>query len=148
MGAWQAAAKIIGDLEDGMDSFLEEFGGDKGERFQELAEDSEKLTAMEDFLKTYTWNLIILLIASFWHILFNITFGWFMALWIFNHTWALVTAADLTVSKSININIGWKLLFWGMFYGTVGYLGGIALEFSNESLIKLVGYNGEEGTTS
>ena len=46
MGAWQAAAKIIKDIEAGMDSFLEEFGGENGSKWKELAEDSEKSQAM------------------------------------------------------------------------------------------------------
>ena len=92
-----------------------------------------------------SYDLIILIIIVFWHNTYLIIMGFLMSLSIFQKIKDKNTAAN---GGDININDGWKLLLWGAFFGTVDYLAGIALEFSSKSIIQMVGFNGEEGTSS
>ena len=95
--------------------------------------------AMQAFLETYTWDLVGILGMMGWHVVFLILFGFWMA----NILLVRISWMDSNVSGgNIDIQEGWKMLLFGMFYGSVAYLGGIAVEFGGASVMQLVGYNG------
>jgi hypothetical protein len=99
---------------------------------------------MRDFLLQYTFDLIVMIIAVTWHVLFLIAMGFAMSVIIAYKIAALDTDAN---GGNIDINAGWKLLLFGMFYGTVDYLAGVALEYTQTLIIQMIGYNGKEGPT-
>jgi len=144
MGAYQAATKTVEDVEDGMDNFLEYFGDDDGLVLRDILKDTAAADNMNNFLRQYTFDLIVMIFAVFWHVLFLIITGFSMAVVIAYKINELDTAAN---GGNVDINAGWKLLLFGMFYGTVDYLAGVALEYMQTLIIQMIGYNGKEGPT-
>ena len=127
IGAYQVSAQALTDIEGGMDSFLQYFSKDNGKILKDLIKNTEAANNMNNFLKTYTIDLIILIIAVFWHVSFLMAMGFSMSWIIFQK----IKTLDTEVSGGdIDINQGWKLLLFGTFFGTVDYLAGTALEAS------------------
>ena len=127
IGAYQVSTQAIIEIEDGMDSFLQYFGKDSAKILKDLVKDESASNNMSEFLKTYTYDLIILIIAIFWHVFFLIAMGSLMSWTIFQNIKNLDTTAN---GGDIDINAGWKLLLFGTFFGTVNYLAANSLELS------------------
>lgn len=85
----------------------------------------------------YALDIAILMVASFWHVLFLISMGLVTAafLWLKINTWNVGSSAALTANNA------WKLLFFGVIYGVTDYLAGMALSVNKETLLKLVGFS-------
>lgn len=128
-----------------MDNLLEYFGKDNGKILKDLLRDKSAADNMNNFLKTYAFDLIIMIAVVFWHILFLIIMGFIMSWIICGKIYDLDKAVS---GGNVDVNSGWKLLLWGMFNGTTNYLAGIALEGMMTTLIQMVGFNGKAGETT
>tara|TARA_B110000305_G_C19003769_1_gene431663 strand:+ start:92 stop:619 length:528 start_codon:yes stop_codon:yes gene_type:complete len=79
LGAYDNAGKTLYYVEDSTDDFLKRYG--KG-KFEDIIDIEEKSDAMQTFLSTFTWDLIVYTTASFFHSFFLIFGGSFAAVWI------------------------------------------------------------------
>lgn len=66
---------------------------------------------------------------------------------IFQKISALVVTNGYTTTD-IDINIGYKLMLFGILYGSIDYLAGLALSVSNSTILKMVGFTAQGGTTN
>merc|ERR1712127_508272 len=80
IGAFQASTQLVTEVEDGMDNFLEYFGRDDSKVLKDLLKDKPAADNMNNFLRQYTLDLMVQIMAVFWHILFLIFMGFTMAI--------------------------------------------------------------------
>lgn len=81
-------------------------------------DDPDKDKNFKNFMVAYALDISILMIASFWHVLFIITMGMVTASFLFLkiNTWNTATSAALTSDNA------WRLLFFGVICGVTDYI--------------------------
>lgn len=92
---------------------------------------------MHDFLTYYAWDLFILNGFIFWHVFFLIVTGAGASLWLLLK---IKTYDEEATAGDVEITLGWKLLMFGMLFGTANYLAGHAISTNSDTVLKLVGF--------
>jgi len=81
--------------------------------------------------------------ALFWHVSFLIGMGFVSSYLLLSKT---NTLNNTYSSSDIPINIGFGLFFYGVLYGSVDYLSGIAVSYYKGKIMKMVSFTGKEYT--
>ena len=134
-GAYNAGASAIKAIEVSYFAFLEEFQ-DNDKYITEL-ENDETGPLLHDFLTYYAWDLFILSSFMFWHVFFLIGTGAVAALTIYTKIIGYSAAGD---SQPVLLNKGWRLLLFGVLFGSVNLLAGNSVTVNQENILKLVGF--------
>lgn len=116
-------------------AFLEEFQ-DNDKYITEL-ENDETGPLLHDFLTYYAWDIFILSSFIFWHVFFLIGTGAVAALTIYTKINTYSQAGD---TQAVLLNKGWKLLLFGVLFGSVNLLAGNSVTVNQENILKLIGF--------
>lgn len=103
-------------------------------------DDAEKDEDFKKFLVTYAWDIMVMMVVSFWHIFFLISMGTGTSLLIFQK---MKGYNDKYSGSEIPINYGWKVLLFGLLYGAADYMAGLALSVNKETILKMVGFSAD-----
>lgn len=133
-GSYSAGHSAIVGIEASYYAFLQEF--QDNEKYEKIMDDEEYGPLMHDFLTYYAWDLFILNGFIFWHVFFLIGMGAGSSLFILYK----IKGYDDGETSDVEITVGWKLLLFGMIFGSVDYLCGMAISDNQNNLMKLVGF--------
>ena len=134
-GAYTAGAAAIAAVESSYFAFLEEF--QDNDKYINMIDDEENGPLMHDFLTYYAWDLFILTGFIFWHVLFLIGMGALVSYYLLFKIQGYDTAAG---TNYVDVTLGWKILLFGVLFGTADYLAGNALSYNQTNILKLVGF--------
>merc|ERR1712147_270406 len=97
--------------------------------------DPEKAEKFQKFLINYSLDMILVILAVFWHIGFLSAMGLVVAYMIYNE---MKTLGDGDVN--VDIDVAWKMMFFGTLMGAVNYLAGVAVSVNDDTIIKMLGF--------
>lgn len=134
-GAYSAGATAIQAIEASYFAFLEDF--QDNEKYINIIDDDENGPLLHDFLTYYAWDLFILTGFVFWHVFFLIGMGALSSFWLMFKIQGYDEAAT---SNDVAITVGWKILLFGLLFGTADYLAGYSVSQNQTNVLKLVGF--------
>lgn len=142
-GAYSVGAAAIKGIEASYFAFLSEF--QDNDKYNELLYDDENGSLMHDFLTYFAWDLFILNSFVFWHVFFLIAMGTMASLYIL---WKIQGYVQNEAPADVDITVGWKMLLFGVLFGTVDYLAGNAIDQNKDTILKMVGFTPTDDTDS
>lgn len=118
-----------------MDDFLNDFGTDRKNALSKILKDTSQSDFMEYFLSYYSWEIIAMLGAISFHIVYMILSAFAVSIVIIYK----INNLDATASGGdIDVTTGWKLALFGTLFGSVDYLAATSIEFNDNTLIKML----------
>lgn len=130
IGALEVAGQTLVSIEESLDVWL---GGYDEGTYAEILKDVEQSDSMQTFLSTFTWDIIVYSLASFWHAFFVSMVGFIVAFYLFFK----MSTLNGTYQDMIN---GFTYMLYGVLIGTVNYMGGNALKGTMDSVLKSMGF--------
>jgi len=138
-GAYVAGSATIKQLENSFFSFLEDF--QDNDNYVALMDDADMGQAFYDFLVYYSWDMLVMGLAMYWHCSFLIGMGLLAAVLIISKVKAYATTNG--DADSIPIDKSWTLLLFGALWGVVDYLAGQAVSVNKVTILELLGFNAQ-----
>ena len=132
-GAYEAGASVIDETETSFWAFLKDF--QSKDKYRDIMADPEKAEKFQKFLINYSLDMILVILAVFWHIGFLSAMGLVVAYMIYNE---MKTLGDGDVN--VDIDVAWKMMFFGTLMGAVNYLAGVAVSVNDDTIIKMLGF--------
>lgn len=134
-GAYDAGSSVVEQVEISFFSFLEDF--QTNDAYTNVMSDEAASAKFHKFLIYYASDLVVLTVGIFWHVGFLIGMGFLTAYLIFNK----MKSSFVNDTTDIDIDLAWKLMFFGTLMGGTLYLAGTAISVKDDTIIKMVGFS-------
>ena len=127
VGAYNTGAIGVQKLEEDFFAFIAEYQDNSADKYIEAMDEDELGTALSNFLTFYAFDVFMLTIAVFWHIMFTLGSGMTACLIILIRMLqldGLILNSDWNNTSVTNVDIfkGWKLFMYGTIVGLVNWL--------------------------
>ena len=140
-GTYTAGKNIVSELEISFFSFLEDFQDNDG--YIALMDDEVQNQQFSDYLTFQAIDTFVMMATIFLHCGYLLGMGFAVALLIFMQIKSYKTSVG---NGDIPIDKAWKLLLFGVLFGSLDYVAGWAVTIRKVTILEMVGFHAHTAT--
>jgi hypothetical protein len=151
-GAYNTGAIGVIKLEEDFFAFIDEYQGDSADKYIAAMDEDELGTALANFLTFYAFDVLMLTVGIFWHIMFTLGMGMTACLIILIRMLqldGLILKSDWNNTNVTDVDLfkGWKLFMYGTIVGLVNWLISSGLSVNGVTILQMIGFTGQYKTS-